>query len=195
MHYLEWRNAGNSGKLLLPCLRENDDGDNNNSSSTVQLFLYGCREDDKRLRALVGQDPDHTVLLFPSTNAILLQDFLTTLGVNNNTTDAVDSQPRRPPLTMVVLDATYQKAKNMAKHFLKQIHSGVRTVALNSSNFESIFRRGQDSYHVPGRVCTVEAVALALQDCGECFETVQGMVDAVRINNDAIDPGKARTIR
>jgi uncharacterized membrane protein YgcG len=44
-----------------------------------------------------------------------------------------------------------------------------------------------------GRICTVEAVALALSELGERQETVDALVECVRRNNRAIDPGNART--
>jgi DTW domain-containing protein YfiP len=111
MHYLEWMNSGNSGKLLLKCLPK----------QSAQLFLYGRRQDDERLQALIATDPGHTALLFPSPDAVTLGDFVATAASNavDGTAAKQDRQPQM--LTLVVLDATYRKAKNMAKHFQRCI--------------------------------------------------------------------------
>ena len=111
MHYLEWMNSGNSGKLLLKCLPK----------QSVQLFLYGRRQDDERLQALVAADPGRTALLFPSPDAVSLGDFVAAAAQDVNGSAGTKQDHQSQMLTLVVLDATYRKAKNMAKHFQRCI--------------------------------------------------------------------------
>ena len=290
MHYSEWMNAGNSGKLLLKCLNSNmdptsEEGQNiDEDNNIVQLVLYGRRDDDNRLRRFIQRaKPNRVALLFPSSDAIDLGEFINngisgtigTIGHENesqhankeslvpnetnlvNTVCAKDGntsllaldtsaakEKSETPITLVVVDATYKKAKNMVKHFQKRInnivanndssnHNATRrripTVKLNldaiSNNTQinkndnesknedspapisSIFARAQKKYGKTmsskscdtlshsstlqekatnhGRVCTVEAVAYALRICGESQNTVDALLDAVRVNNDA----------
>ena len=268
MHHLEWMNGGNSGKLLLKCFNHNDG--TTTSQPTVQLFVYGRRADDAKLKTFLEEScpADYTALLFPSADAITVTEFWNKRKKDTNTGNSTKSathlfnnmqqlrndfanqvsvqsqetihQPsplepaqqlpppsvaaKEPPLTLVVVDATYKKAKNMVKHFHKRIlpKDCIQTVKLdldamseNSSSSSSsssttytssIFARAQKSYgkrngsgnhsmaFAPtasssatnqGRVCTVEAVAYALRECGERQETVNGLLEAIRVNNEA----------
>jgi DTW domain-containing protein YfiP len=135
MHYLEWMNSGNSGKLLLKCLQQQPTPHSSTCSASAELFLYGRRDDDERLRALVAADPEHTALLFPSPDATTLEEFVASAAAATAAAAAAaDAEggggdggggdgdgERRQQLTLVVLDATYRKAKNMAKHFRRRI--------------------------------------------------------------------------
>ena len=252
MHYVEWMNGGNSGKLLLKCLNSNynntnqEDHDENNRENSknhhhhhrhddqtniVQLLLYGRRDDDEALRQLI-QDTrfsKRSALLFPSSDAINLEDFVKNTKSSKGTATFVERintntvEDTTTPITLIVVDATYKKAKNMVKHFQKRVNNQIvlttndgsrrpttssekiiPTVKLNldtiiqsnknsNSTTTSIFARAQKSYgnaisksnENQGRVCTVEAVAYALRVCGESQSTVDALLDAVRVNNDA----------
>ena len=89
--------------------------------------------------------------------------------------------------------------------------SGDASMASSSTYTSSIFARAQKSYGKKngsgssfvrgedstterdtttsasnqGRVCTVEAVAYALRECGETQETVNALLEAIRANNEA----------
>jgi hypothetical protein len=43
----------------------------------------------------------------------------------------------------------------------------------------------------PDRICTIEAVALFLRECGEGGEAVDGLLSYLRLNNAALRPAAA----
>ena len=183
MHHLEWMNAGNSGKLLLATL-----GD------AAQLFLYGRKEDDERLRQEVQRDPANTLLLFPGPGAISCADFLARSGgsqqVGEHRAGEAEDGTEDRTTSVVVVDATYRKAKNMAKHFARRIDpsGGVAQVALQPEA-ASVLARAQKQYAQAaggatdlGRISTAEAVALFLRECGEAADKVESLVECVRLD-------------
>ena len=92
--------------------------------------------------------------------------------------------------SVVVVDATYRKAKNMAKHFARRIDpsGGVAQVALQPEA-ASVLARAQKQYAQAaggatdlGRISTAEAVALFLRECGEAADKVESLVECVRLD-------------
>lgn len=197
MHYLEYGNAGNSGKLLLECLPPH--------GVSTQLLMYGRRENDVQLKALIPQQshqPHGTAVLFPSEYAVSVREFWKACCEeedNDHSTPATTSSSSSPPprMTLIVLDATYSKAKRMLQHLNKRIYCtnssnsapsssspshhdnnndtphrsiGIPTVQLQDAT-PSVFARGRGTYaqQAPaGRVSTAEAVVRALQECCYC---------------------------
>lgn len=180
MHYLEWQNAGNSGKLLVKCLGE----------TSVKILIYGRKQDDEHLIELVAQNPRGAAILFPRPGGKLLKDFVQACLKDVNSNDA-----HFGPIILIALDATYSKAKTMAKH-LERILPSLTMVQLDPTNLvPSSFGRAQKySKSNPHRVCTTEAVAVALFECGEPAETMSTLMQAVKTNHTAVDPGQARRL-
>ena len=67
-------------------------------------------------------------------------------------------------------------------HFTKNISATVPHVQLKPTTF-SVYARTQSE---PGRICTVEAIALLLQEYGEHQHVCDALVDMVVKNNDAL---------
>lgn len=109
-------------------------------------------------------------------------------GVISEESKGARQQPLSPStttegLTVMVVDGTWRKARKMAKHLDTVIPGGLCHVAL-SPNVLSVYRRRQSQ---PGRICTIEAVAMLLEEAGESAETHDVLVDLVRLNNAALN--------
>ena len=141
MHYLEWGNAANTGKLLRYF-----------APVSAIVRVYGCSADEEAMVAEIAQDPARTMLLYPGeidgrAPAMSCAQFLEGHGLRSTrgsggsgasagtstapagkaeADDAARGAIRRRArldggLTVIVLDATYGKARTMAKHFAKVI--------------------------------------------------------------------------
>ena len=96
-----------------------------------------------------------------------------------------------PPLRLVVLDGTWKQVKTMLKHLTRRVlgeRMELPHVKLSPETM-SVYARKQVRV---GCLCTIEALALFLQECGEAQETVDRLVDYVKVNNAALRPSAAR---
>ena len=85
------------------------------------------------------------------------------------------------PLTVVLIDAPWGRARRLMHHF-SSLYPHVPHLQL-TPKAASVYNRQQT---IPGRICTVEALALFLAECGEREEVCEGMVECIRVNNAAI---------
>ena len=112
-----------------------------------------------------------------------------------------------PLLRVVVLDGVYNDARTMFRHFCKRLQPAqqVRHVALHPKTL-SVYHRAKGNYGKASasgisrdgtdpdalRICTVEAVALLLQELGEPSASTEAMVRSVLLNNEAVAGRMAR---
>ena len=170
MHNLELYNAGDDAKILL-----------NAAPERTSLFVFGREGDDERLRqALLGSGGEgpcvyNTLLLFPDETAISAAEAKTT-----HLCFADDA--KGPPLRIMVLDGTWKQVKTMLKHLSKVVlrppTQGIDMARLLphvklSPETLSVYARKQSQMD---RICTIEALALFLQECGEAEAGCEGLI-------------------
>lgn len=169
IHYLEYGNAGDAAKLLL-----------NAAPSITSMFVFGVPEEEERLRTALDGCEDSALLLFPDDAAITICEFLEQHGPLPQVVDTGNESESRP-FTVVMIDAPWARARRMMQHFTQEINSHIQHVKLHPRTL-SVYARKQSC---PGRVCTVEATALLLQECGEEEEVCDGLVACLQLNNKA----------
>ena len=175
------------------------------------IFVHGRAGDDAALRAAVAAgDRKNTALLFPSDTAVDATGWLRERGFGSRAAAppaelsssssssssaaavaAVAAASEEPPLlTVMVVDGVWAKARRMQTHLAKRVlPADVLTVILSAAVVEklndgsSVYGRGQSK---PGRMCTVEAIALFLGEAGEGEATIGGLVDLLLLNNEGL---------
>jgi DTW domain-containing protein YfiP len=162
IHYIELYNAGNDVKILL-----------NAAEAETEMFIFGKNGDDERLREKIRGNEKNTVLLFPSDDACSVEEVKATF--RSGTGEAASDKP----LQIIVVDGTWRQAKNMCKHFKKNISSKVRLVKLSPTTL-SVYARTQTE---PDRISTIEAIGLLVQELGEDPAVCQAIISYLEINN------------
>lgn len=176
-HARDYLNAGDDAKLLPCCVAGN---------ASTEIMLFGTPDDEQLASAVMAQ-PERSLLLFPDETAITIQDYLrgctTAAALGGDSGAARDtSMPGsrqgtsgtvvvREELTVVVLNGTWGNVKPMLRHFNTKIDPSrrVRHVALQPETL-SVYARAQRRMNRKvslERICSVEAVALLLKECGE----------------------------
>lgn len=171
-HARDYLNAGDDAKLLPCCVA---------GRASTEMMLFGT-PDDERLAAAVMALPERSLLLFPDETAITIQEYLDGengcstaasggLGPGGHGPSAIVEQ-----LTVVVLNGTWGNVKPMLRYFNTKIDPGhrVRHVALQPDTL-SVYARAQRRMNRQvslERICSVEAVALLLKECGEMRPTI-----------------------
>jgi DTW domain-containing protein YfiP len=207
LHETEWLNAADDAKLL--CLAAPD---------KTTMLVHGRDGDDKHLQLLVKR-AKRSCLLFPDDDAITIEQFLklkteantntnTKTNTNTNTkttthfttssslsspsSSLLTTQPScdRPDLLIIVVDATWRRARKMAKHLEENVIGEVKHIKLETDTV-SVYSRTQTQ---TGRICTIEAVSLLLQELGEDDQVCKSLINAVLINNQALRPKKTNNI-
>ena len=190
MHYLEYANAGDDAKLLMCC-----------SPERTNMYLHGVEKDDINMKIEIEtfkkKSLSHkhgVVLLFPGPNSITIDTFLEQREKkvmmkrqnNNQSSGTVLNMPQereiKPPLLVIVMDATWRRARRMANHFRKYIDADVPHIQLRPTT-ASIYARTQSQ---DGRICTIEALALLLKEYGEDENVCNALIDYVQLNNRAL---------
>eukprot|EP00419_Tripos_fusus_P024610 CAMPEP_0172723576 /NCGR_PEP_ID=MMETSP1074-20121228/84042_1 /TAXON_ID=2916 /ORGANISM="Ceratium fusus, Strain PA161109" /LENGTH=335 /DNA_ID=CAMNT_0013549849 /DNA_START=88 /DNA_END=1095 /DNA_ORIENTATION=+ len=148
MHQLERGRASNTGKLLEHLL-----------PGSIVLFADAASHAE-RLRKIVAQSSGRVVVLFPSENAVSVEEAIRILP----TTASMDSSMNNegsgpPPLVAVLVDGTWKQAKRMHRTLADLPH-----VALAPRGRSEFHWRRQSQ---EGRISTVEAAALFLEELGE----------------------------
>lgn len=184
MHYLEYANAGDDAKLLMCC-----------SPERTSLYLHGVQKDDENMKKEIEafkstsfHHKDGVVLLFPGPKSITIDSFLEErarkVDAATNNKDAVENGRlgSPPPLLVIVMDATWRRARRMANHFRKYIDPDVPHIQLRPTT-ASIYARTQSQN---GRICTIEALALMLKEYGEDESVCDKLISYVQLNNRAL---------
>ena len=182
MHHKEYMSAGNSAKLLLLMCH-----------SSAELYVFGKKGDVDRLFNDLKAEHVKPIILWPGSHAISTAEVLDSI-VQKENSGAKENNIRA--INAVVLDGTYNQARNMYKSLKKKWGADIpATVALRPIS-ESVFHRAQKNYgraHLQHnqdeeailRVSTAEACGVLLQELG-CKDVLDRVVDAVRMNNDAL---------
>lgn len=148
MHQLERGRASNTGKLLEHLF-----------PGTIVLFADAASHAE-RLRQIVAQSSGRVVVLFPSATAVSVEDAARMLPCTTPLDSRTnDEGSRPPPLVAVLVDGTWSQAKRMHRALEDLPH-----VALAPSGRSEFHWRRQSQ---EGRISTVEAAALFLEELGE----------------------------
>jgi len=175
IHYLEYANAGDDGKLLRLLAPGHTD-----------LCVFGRPGDDELLRAAL--EGRHALLLFPSEIAHTVGD-LARLGITfgeaakaagceaaagsqrvagPHVQPAANASLSASGVSIVVLDGTWKQVRAMRRHFYRTPGlSEVPEIKLEPASLAYWAARGGASVYSrtqsqPDRVCTLEAIALLL---------------------------------
>lgn len=173
----EMWNAGDDAKLLrIVCPNQ------------TKQFVYAA-EDQELVEYISTKNSDNVVVLFPSDKAISFWEFIEyrstsqrQQGVSAETIGGTINN-FSSNMTIIAIDAVWRHARRMALR-LREILPDVRHVQLTPEQM-SVYARKQTQ---SDRICTVEATALFLSHLGESEATTEGLVECVRINNEALRP-------
>lgn len=188
MHHKEYLSAGNSAKLLLHLF-----------PSTTELYIFGKEGDVDRLFKDINLDHIKPIILWPGKDALSTSDLLESIN-SEQATDLNDDNRPIKSIHAIVLDGTYNQARNMHKSLKKKWGSHIPTAVSLKPISESVFHRAQKNYgkaHLQQnkndneaavlRVSTAEACGVLLHELGVGgADVVDRVTDAVRLNNDAL---------
>ena len=193
MHHKEYLSGGNSAKLLLSLLPKHTD-----------LFVFGKTGEMDRLEKELLSNPEGTAILWPSKQAVSVSEFLSGKGrgdVSSGDQYPDSLLPATSHCRFLVIDGTYNMARNMYKSIRKRLGEGQMpcTVKVDPS-FASIFHRAHKNYgqaHLQDtgevrRVSTAEACGLLLSELlGDPF-LERRITEAVQANNRAIASSRGK---
>lgn len=160
MHFKERKRASNTGKLLEALLPGSE------------VLLDGVPEDMLRFQELRAAAAGRVFVLFPSEDALPVDAALAQMGPAPAPSGT--AAPATPPALAVLVDGTWSQARRMRKS-AKELQ-GVRDVALAPTKVSEFHWRRQS---VEGRISTLEAAALLLEDMGEPAAVSQALLDAL----------------
>jgi len=152
------------------------------------MLVHGRLGDDAKLQHLV-QNAKNSCLLFPDDDAITVADFQATTDTTTTSTTTLALETTYNTtidLLIIVVDATWRRARKMAKYLERNVIGDVKHIKLETDTV-SVYSRTQTE---PGRICTIEAVSLLLQEMGEQDGVCRALIDYVKINNQALRPKK-----
>jgi DTW domain-containing protein YfiP len=189
MHNGELYNAGDDAKLLL-----------NAAPDRTKIFVFGKEGDDDALLEEITKDGslERTVLLFPSETALTVDEIqgshVRKFCQFNSRED--DSSKSPLPLKVMVVDGTWRQVKAMVTHLERMVLN--QTIIPNATPIPhvklsptqlSVYARTQSQ---PDRICTIEALSMFIEGCGEDPNVCQRLVEYVTINNEALKPTKKK---
>jgi len=185
VHFKEYFNAGNTGKLLPLAMPSN-----------ARVFVHGDTEHEAKLREeLLLASPARTLLLFPSPESRPLGG-----AVQLRTTSS--HQHDLAPLRVLVLDGTWQHARGLRRMLARRVLRGdplPTEVCLAPEVSRPAFWKGASSIarsQAHGdRICTAEAVALLLHELGEDDQTCQHIIKMVERNSEVLFHRRSRGAR
>lgn len=160
MSHKEFGRGSNSGKILLCSLPHNS-----------HLYVSNIHEDEERLVRLLQEEKGRVFILFPSTTSIEAEELAATwrskcaeASTSPTSEASVMQQQFSTPLHFIVLDATWPQARTLRKWLLKQDET-LPEVKLSPPGPSSFVVR-KLSQHSEGRICTLEAATLLLENLG-----------------------------
>lgn len=186
MHHKEYLSGGNSAKLLLSLLPDN-----------TELFIFGKTGEMDRLEREILLKPEYHAILWPNKEAMSVSELLSVRwrGVAPASQSDVGPHATTPHVCFLVVDGTYNMARNMYKSLRKRLGVGRMpcTVRVDPS-FASIFHRAQKNYGQAHRldtgdvrrVSTAEACGLLLSEISGDSTLEMRITEAVQANNHAI---------
>lgn len=203
MHYREFLSAGDDAKLILAML-----------PSQAKSYIFGRKGAVEELVAEMALDPRHTLILWPGSGALTVEEWhaarpgaLAGWGVARTDSPPSDAATR-PLQRVVVLDGVYTHARHMFRALRAALAArtlSIAHVALHPRSL-SLYHRAHGGYAKASqaaversadplalRICTLEAVALLLQELGEPSCTTAILLQALLANNHALEQHPART--
>lgn len=154
MHVSEKTRASNTGKLL-PKIMEGS-----------EVLVHNLDEDTRRFQQILATAGDGTAfVLFPSSSAISAREVVFQGSVAGGSSQAGgESSHRKREVVVVLVDGTWTQARRMQA---SSVLSHLPCVTLCSDNIQhqSNFQWRKQSQE--GRICTVEAAALLLEELGQ----------------------------
>lgn len=163
MHVMERRRASNTGKLLEHLLPRSE------------VLCHDVPGDERRLRELVARADGRAFVLYPSAEAVTVSDVLAAAPAVTG-----DSGPL--PFLVVLLDGTWRQANRMQRPMV-DLH--LPHVALSTTAQSEFYWRRQTQ---EGRICTIEAAALLLDEMGQASAGVAVLLRrALATLNDALE--------
>jgi len=195
MHHIELFNAGDDAKLLM-CAAED----------RTEFYIFGREGDEDRMVKEVFENGglERTLLLFPSEKAETVEGVRSSYlekwcHLSRDVPVVEDAMSKKStlndkPLQIMLVDGTWRQAKVMAKdldRIVKAHLSSCPTVTHVKllPDTISVYARTQSQ---ADRICTIEALALFLKECGEVDEVTSALIEYVKINNDALRPSKKK---
>jgi len=169
MHQLEYLRASNTGKLLQI------------ADPKTRLYIAGHEDHEKEFFELLQKRGDRVLCLYPSTDSISLDQFLSKIGFSqqqqeilpqqqpqqqngtphtSNNINKTANQPTIPPLTICVLDGTWRQAKGMNARLpstVPKVH-----LPLFEGGIPSLLSPARKQ-STPDRICTLQAMVMAMQ--------------------------------
>ncbi|KAL3782317.1 hypothetical protein HJC23_001925 [Cyclotella cryptica] len=186
MHHKEFMSAGNSAKLILQMFPLSTD-----------LYIFGREGDIERLLSDVNADHGKTILLWPGSDSMSTTDLMNQINDEAVITE-LDDTSRSIHIRAIVLDGTYNQARNMYKSLKKKWGPRLPTAVSLRPHSASVFHRANKNYgkaHLQQqqssdavfRVSTAEACGVLLYELNVGGHGVMDKVtQAVKINNDAL---------
>lgn len=216
MHHKEYLSAGDDAKLLLRMLPDNSKLFVFGKEGDWELFEEECAIDPVHTLTLWPTEGALTMQEYlnnhlPDESPWRQQqqrrskrkeanDNHNAKKVEQPSPSESESQQPLPVLRVIVLDGVYSHARNMFSAMKKRLPQQQQPpfIALHPDTV-SVYHRAQKTYATSSRttvlqskdpkalhICTVEAYALLLKELGESSHITDRLVDAVRVNNDAL---------
>lgn len=149
---------------------------------------------------------EHRPQMTPGKACCCIQEDMQKLDVGTPNTEtaegpamkiADDKQDRRAVMTVLVLNGTWNNVRPILKHFNRCIdpEGHIPHVALKPDTLSVYQRAAKKNEKGVGadHICTVEAVALLLKECGETRENCELLVSYVELNAAALRGKRALT--
>ncbi|KAL7480839.1 hypothetical protein ACHAW6_006501 [Cyclotella cf. meneghiniana] len=187
MHHKEFMSAGNSAKLILQMFPR-----------FTELYIFGREGDTERLLKDVNVDHGKTIVLWPGIDAMSTADLMNQINAEAVATES-DGSSKDVQIRAIVLDGTYNQARNMYKSLRKRWGSLLPAAVSLRPYSESMFHRAKKNYgkaHLQQqrqqsdtvlRVSTAEACGILLCELNVGGRVVLDRVtQAVKMNNDAL---------
>lgn len=164
MHWKERKRASNTGKLLESLLPGSE------------VLMHGVPEDMARFQELRAAAGGRVFVLFPSTDALPVDAALAQAEAPSESPAHVTA-----PALAILIDGTWSQARRMRK---TPELEGIGDVALAPTTRSEFHWRRQS---VEGRISTLEAAALLLEDMGEPAAVPQALRFALAALCDALE--------
>lgn len=122
MHDGEFASASNTGKIALRAGSDSSISSSSENSHDVHfssnnslLLFPGIPSHERALKELCDRDPcgEHTVLLFPSADALSVEQFKSNTQTNNIPSSSSSSSQQ--PITIIALEGTYSSARPLLR--------------------------------------------------------------------------------
>eukprot|EP00741_Cyanophora_paradoxa_P024946 tig00000056_g24079.t1 len=151
MHYREFRRMSNTGKLLVHSFPER-----------VKMYISCIPEEERDLRRDLSDEAGNLLpnacILYPSDDSIPIADFIANLRKQSG----LPPDAPAPGLRLVLLDGTWDQARSLLRQNpVPELPRVNVDTCLQRSLFDPARRQPME-----GRMCTVEAAALALEAAG-----------------------------